>query len=201
MKNTLIIFPLVIILIIASCGDQKKHTDKISSVVAPSVSKVSDEVSKDEIIFKGDEVLIPEFTANLNLDPELFNVLKKNKESVIADYYFYGNVDADTKLPIDVQRKMDLYGLRLAKGILEINDITMRKVTFHFSHIKIPRRLYDHLADKIIRLNINFYSGRKVFKNNILDVDAFDSAFSDILNNNNTVTYTAKLLKQETIGK
>ena len=197
MNITKLILTAALAFTVASCGDQHKDSVKHASNVLSPVPDSLKEVSKSKIAIEGNQVVLPEFKAIIHLDSELFNVLRSKKESVIADYYFYGNVEPDTELPQEVQQEMDLYGLRLGKGKLEITDITEPTITFDFKNMKIPVQLYHYLSDKVIRLNINFYSGRKAFEDNILDVDAFDSALSDILNENGKVTYSAKLLKNQ----
>lgn len=201
MNITKLILTAALALTLTSCDDQHKAHAKPALNALNPIPDSSKEISKSKITIEGNQELLPEFKAIIHLDSELFKVLRSKKESVIADYYFYGNIEPDTELPQEVQQEMDLYGLRLGKGKLEITDITEPTITFDFKNMKIPVKLYNYLSDKVIRLNINFYSGRKAFEDNILDVDAFDSALSDILNENGKVTYTAKLLKQKTNEK
>src|SRR5690606_17646213 len=124
-----------------------------------------------------------------------FKILKDKKESIVADYYFYGNVAKDAKLPEDIQKSMDLYGLKLAAGKLEDSIIQQPEVIIDFKNISFTKKLYDALSNKDVHLNINFYSGRKSFENNILDIDAFDSSFNDVIKKNYELIYSCKFLK------
>ncbi len=190
MKTKFLLIQVLAILMIVSC---KKETPP-QNAVNPNQEQPK-AIAENQLEIVGDEVLVPGFKANLQLNDELFQKLKNAKESVIADYYFYGNVADENKLSADVKEYLDLFGLKLAGNTIEITEISEPEITFAFKGIRIPKKLYDALSDKDVHLNINFYSGRKSFENNILDVDAFDSSFNDVLKNNNTLIYKAKLLK------
>lgn len=194
MKTNFLLIPALVILMLVSC---KKETQP-ENAINPNLQQtaITDSVStENQIEIVGDEVLVPDFKATIELDDELFQKLKTGKESIIADYYFYGNVADENKLSADVKEHLDLYGLKLSGDAIEITEINQPEITFDFKGIKIPKKLYDALSDKDVHLNINFYSGRKSSDNNILDVEAFDSSFNDVLKNNNTLVYKAKLLK------
>ncbi|QCX52677.1 hypothetical protein [Elizabethkingia sp. JS20170427COW] len=199
MKNKLII-PALLLLVFNSCTENKSKpvapAEEQNTLTAPETDAQpkSASVPVKEVTVVGDQVLIPEFKVKINLDSKIYNILKDDKESIIADYYFYGDVAEDAKLPADVQKHMDLYGLKLAAGKLEDTDIQKPEVIFDFKNISFPKKLYDALSIKDVRLNINFYSGRKAFENNILEIDAFDSSFQDIIKNNYELTYDGKLL-------
>lgn len=207
MKRTLqtkttrkLIIPALLILVFNSCTENKSKpvapAEEQNTLTAPETDAQpkSASVPVKEVTVVGDEVLIPEFKVKINLDPEIYKILKDDKESIIADYYFYGDVAEDAKLPADVQKHMDLYGLKLAAGKLEDTDIQKPEVIFDFKNMSFPKKLYDALSIKDVRLNINFYSGRKAFENNILDMDSFDSSFNDIIKKNYELTYTCKYL-------
>lgn len=195
MKNKIIIPALIALFTLGACTKDKTKVSEEAipqQTQAPKADSLSQQ--KNELSIVGDEVLVPEFKVKINLDKKIFEALKNNKESIIASYYFYGDITDENQLPEDIKTHMDLYGLTLQEGQLEIADIQQPEVTFDFKNIKIPKKLYDAITDKKVYLNINFYSGRKAFENNILDIDAFDSAFKDILNNNNLLTLSCKLL-------
>lgn len=198
MKKKLII-PAVLLLVFNACADKKSKSESPAEVQNTVVAAETDSSTKSnsvkEISVAGDEVLVPDFKVKINLDPEIFKILKDKKESIVADYYFYGNVAKDTKLPEDIQKRMDLYGLKLAAGKLEDSTIQQPEVIIDFKNISFPKKLYDALSNKDVHLNINFYSGRKSFENNILDIDAFDSSFNDVIKKNYELIYSCKFLK------
>ncbi len=191
MKKVLLIIAAFVVF--SGCKENKTKQNSTQNAPTKSIDSAATP-NANQITVTENTVLVPDFKAVINLDQKVFDILKNNKESVIADYYFYGAMPDDSKLADEVEKNMDLYGLKLQSGKLEIADIQEPKIIFNFKNISIPKKLYDALPDKNISLNINFYSGRKAFENNILDVDSFDSTFNDILKNNNTLTYSCKLL-------
>ena len=192
-KNLLIAVSLAV----STLSCQKEKAPETSSPATVQDNPVATDPAAliNDFTPEGDAILVPDFSVKLELDNEVFKLLKDSGESVIASYYFYGNVANEKSLPADIQKNMDLYGLTLLSGQLEENNIEEPEINFNFKGLKIPKKLYDVLSDKDVHINIIFFSGRKSFENNILDVDAFDSSFSDVLKKDKQLTYKVKLLK------
>lgn len=71
-------------------------------------------------------------------------------------------------------------------------------INFNFERITISKKLYDNLSNKDISVNINVFSGRKYFKDNILNMEAYDSKLDKVILNGNKVKLNGHLIPETT---
>ena len=72
----------------------------------------------------------------------------------------------------------------------------MQSNEFKINHFTFPKKLYDVLANKT-SLNINVFSGRRALKDNVLDMESFDSKFSEITTHGNFINLNGGLLSDQ----
>lgn len=193
MKHYLLLL-IVIFLAFTQCKEKIIEQDiknKVSDVdTAPGI--------KSNVEIKNNEVLIPNLKVVLYLSNDAIQKLQENKETVIASLLFYGNVDDEDTLPEEIRKDVGPDGLQL--GTFEIEEKNISKaINFSFDSLIIPKKLYDKLTDKDISLNINVFSGRKHFTDNILNTESFDSKISHVISKDNRIKLHSNLLP-ETIG-
>ncbi|AQX90543.1 hypothetical protein CMU85_14975 [Elizabethkingia anophelis] len=191
---------VVAVALMESCSKEKKannsvkdHKDTIAAVQTPKNKPIS---GASDLVVKGDSVVIPDFKIEVNLSDKAVEKLQKNKESIIASLFFYGDVDDEDNLPEDIKKEIGPNGLKLAALVLEAKNI-MQSNEFKINHFTFPKKLYDVLANKNISLNINVFSGRRAFKDNVLDMESFDSKFSEITTHGNFINLNGGLLSDQ----
>ncbi len=174
---------------------KKADSQPAKPAVTTDSTKVVSSNTTTEGDFKtvGDSVEIPKFRLEVNLSDDAVKKLNDHKESFIVSYYFYGTPKESTLLSPEVKKHLDLYGLKLLGKDQEIKTVKQSN-EIDFSGLKIPKNLYDALQDKNISLNINIFSGRRVFKDNILDMEAYDGPFNDIVKHSGFINLNGRLL-------
>jgi len=144
---------------------------------------------------EGDRVIIPNFKIEVNLSDKAVELLQKNKESIIASLFFYGDVADENSLPADIKKELGPNGLKLLVYDMEkINVIQSNEL--EITHLSFPKKLYDALSDKDIYVNINVFSGRRVFKDNVLDMEFYDSKFNEIISHSGFINLNGRLLAE-----
>lgn len=184
---------LLSLLLFISCN---KKTENYSLSEVNKKSEIPQTAAVDSSGFRiiGDSVEIPKYQLEINLSDDALKKLNDKKESIIVSYYFYGN-PKDGKQNPEIEKNMDLYGLKLLEKSQEVRSIK-KSTQVTFSGLKFSKNLYDALSNKDISLNINVYSGRRSFDDNILDMEAYDGPFNDILKHSGFINLNGKLLPQ-----
>lgn len=184
MKNLFIV--LLLILTLVSCKKQSKNEPSPQPLKAENNAAHVDDST----------VLIPDFLVKLQLDPALYQQLKSSNESVVAGYYFYKTLDDSTKIKPELQPHMDGNQLELLTGQVEESKVSQPEITFRFKGLALPKALDDAAGNKVLHLNINFFSGRKAFEDNMMDAELLDLPFEKVLHASQPFTLKAKLLKR-----
>lgn len=144
-----------------------------------------------------DDVLVPDFSVKLQLDPALYKKLKSSKELVVAAYYFYKIIDDDQKVNADLQKHLDGNQLEILTGKTEESQLSQPEITFHFKGLALPKKLENAAPNTTLHLNINFFSGRKAFEDNIMDAELLDVPFEKVLHSTGPLILKAKLLPSQ----
>ncbi|WP_278551243.1 hypothetical protein [Elizabethkingia bruuniana] len=183
-----------IIFLVTAC---KKSPPTLASVMTKNeITSSNPAPTINKIQIKGDYVIIPDFKVEVNLSDLAVNQLQRNKESIIISLFFYGDVANEATLSEDLKKEIGPNGLKL--GVFDIEKRKLAKSNeFDIHNIIIPKKLYNALYNKNIRLNINVFSGRRVFKDNILDMESFDSNLSDITSHTNFINLNGRLINEE----
>ncbi len=148
---------------------------------------------KNKIQIKGNEVIIPNIKLTVFLSKDAIQKLQESHESVIASLLLYGNIDDEDTLPEEIRKDIGLEGLKL--GIFQIEEKNVSDaIKFNFEKIRISKKIYDALSSKDIYININVFSGRKHFKDNILNVESYDSKLSKTILNYNIIKLNGHLI-------
>ncbi|OPC37953.1 hypothetical protein [Elizabethkingia miricola] len=151
--------------------------------------------SKNILQIKGNEILVPNLKLIVYLSKDAIQKLQKNNESVIASLLLYGDIEDEETLPEEIRNKVGPDGLRLGTFQIEEKNIS-EAISFNFNNLIIPKKFYERLANKNVYLNINVFSGRKAFKDNILNVESFDSNISRIFSHGNKVILNGHLIPE-----
>ena len=151
--------------------------------------------SKNILQIKGNEILVPNLKLIVYLSKDAIQKLQKNNESVIASLLLYGDIEDEDTLPEEIRNKVGPDGLRLGTFQIEEKNIS-EAISFNFNNLIIPKKFYERLANKNVYLNINVFSGRKAFKDNILNVESFDSNISRIFSHGNKIILSGHLIPE-----
>lgn len=153
-------------------------------------------IEKTQLKIAGEKVIVPNFTLEVNLSDEAVKKLQNSKESVIASFYLYGDVKDENLLPEEFKKVLGPTGVKLTSMDLEKHNIGQTN-KFDVIGMSFPKKLYDLLADKDILIGINVYSGRRVFVDNILYMEAYDSKISDIIDHSSFINLNGRLLTED----
>ncbi len=102
----------------------------------------------------------------LDLTPPAARRLVSTGEGIVIDAYWYGTPstahrrEADEVGNLLLGRERHVVGPRVRSIALTAGNVDRRRVGW--------------LADRIVRLNVNVYSARRRYRDNILDCEAFD---------------------------
>ncbi|HFK5545992.1 TPA: hypothetical protein ACG0AR_002872 [Elizabethkingia anophelis] len=151
--------------------------------------------SKNILQVKGNEILVPSLKLVVYLSKDAIQKLQENKESVVASLLLYGDIEDEDTLPEEIRNEVGPDGLRLGTFQIEEQNIS-EAISFNFNNLIIPKKFYERLANKNIYLNINVFSGRKSFKDNILNVESFDSNISRIFSHGNKIILSGHLIPE-----
>lgn len=201
MKFKLLILTLFTFVLITSCKentkkmpkDEEYHTQNHHPEKEQSVTKLP--LEKTQLEIRGEQIIVPDFKLEVNLSDEAVKKLKNSKESVIASFYLYGDVADENALPEKFKKVLGPTGLKLTSLDIEKREINQSN-EFHVTNLSFPKELYDLLASKDILININVFSGRRIFKDNILYMEAYDSTLSEIIAHSNFINLNGRLLEE-----
>ncbi|MDE5448344.1 hypothetical protein BAX94_04165 [Elizabethkingia meningoseptica] len=144
---------------------------------------------------EGELVIIPDLKVEISLSNDAIQKLQDNKESVITSLLLYGSVEDEDTLPEDIRNKIGPDGLRL--GLFEIEEKNISGIMmFDFNKLTIPKNLYDKLINNDFSFNINVFSGRRHFKDNILNMESYDAKLSTIISKGNKIKLSGHLIPE-----
>ncbi|MDX8569363.1 hypothetical protein OZ668_15285 [Elizabethkingia sp. HX XZB] len=171
---------------------EKSHEKNLKS----NVTNISNPTNMKVILKeKGDSMLVPDLKLEVSLSNDAVYKLKENKESVVASVFLYGDVEDEDILPEEIKNDIGPDGLKL--GIFEMEEKNISSVIiFNFSKLSIPQKLYKSLSSQDVSVNINVFSGRKYFKDNILNMESFDAKLSKVVSQKNTVKLSGHLIPE-----
>ncbi|WP_454060324.1 hypothetical protein [Elizabethkingia ursingii] len=164
------------------------------------VRNTNSNILRNMLEIKGENVLLPNIKLDVYLSNDAVQELLENKESVIASLYLYGQIDDEDMLPEEVRKHMVPEGLKLGNYEIEIDKIS-NHIRFNFNSITIPRKLFEVLMDEDFSYNINVFSGRRAFKDNILNMEAFDEKLSKIISQKRTIKLFGNLIPNDLRSK
>jgi len=164
------------------------------------VRNTNSNILRNMLEIKGENVLLPNIKLDVYLSNDAVQELLENKESVIASLYVYGQIDDEDMLPEEVREHMVPEGLKLGNYEIEIEKIS-NHIRFNFNSITIPRKLFEVLMDEDFSYNINVFSGRRAFKDNILNMEAFDEKLSKIISQKRTIKLFGNLIPNDLRNK
>lgn len=192
------LFTLVMVVSCKEKGAPKVAKEGITGTKnnKPQPAKDISSSKETDLKIEGDRVIIPDFKLEVNLSDEAVKSLQKNKESIIASLFFYGDIADENSLPEDVKKQLGPNGLKLLATEIEKIDITQSN-EFQITNLSFPKKLYDALSNKEIYVNINVFSGRRAFKDNILDMEFYDSKLNDIMSHSHFINLNGRLLKEK----
>ncbi|CAH0191085.1 hypothetical protein [Chryseobacterium sp. Bi04] len=200
MKLKVILISLFTVVIAAGCTEKTtkeitktKATDKKDNQQPDKTALPSKEGG---LTIEGDRVIIPNFKIEVNLSDKAVELLQKNKESIIASLFFYGDVRDENSLPEDIKKELGPNGLKLMVFDMEKIDVTQSN-ELEITNLSFPKKLYDALASKDIYVNINVFSGRRTFKDNILDMEFYDSKLNEIISHSSFINLNGRLLTED----
>ena len=168
MSSSIKIFLIALIFISCSSPATKKVPSTNDSI--PAIKKEDSKPVSISDYFKvvGDSAEIPAFEIQVDLSEKAEKKLKDKKESVIVAAYFSGT-------PKDSTKYMEDGEYAIADHKIELTDSRIAK----FQGVKISKKMYESLYDPNIELLINVYSGRRSYKDNILDVSTIQKPISE----------------------
>lgn len=200
MKLKLILISLFTVVIAAGCTE--KTTKEITKTKATEKKdnqqpdKTALSSKEGSLTIEGDRVIIPNFKIEVNLSDKAVELLQKNKESIIASLFFYGDVRDENSLPEDIKKELGPNGLKLMVFDMEKIDVTQSN-ELEITNLSFPKKLYDALASKDIYVNINVFSGRRTFKDNILDMEFYDSKLNEIISHSSFINLNGRLMTED----
>ncbi|MCT3946660.1 hypothetical protein HZQ28_17460 [Elizabethkingia anophelis] len=182
---------LIAIALITQCKEKAIEKDMRNNI--SEEKNISS--SKNILQIKGNEILIPNLKLVVYLSKDAIQKLQENKESVVASLLLYGNIEDEDTLPEEIRNEVGPDGLRLGTFQIEEKNIS-EAISFNFNNLIISKKFYERLANKNIYFNINVFSGRKAFKDNILNVESFDSNISRIFSHGNKIILSGHLIPE-----
>jgi len=202
MKSKFLLISLFAIIIATGCKEKvtkeipkAQATDKQGHQQEPNKTATSSS-KEDSLKIVGDHVIIPNFKIEVNLSDKAVKSLQKNKESIIASLFFYGDASDENSLPEDIKKELGPNGLKLLVYDMEKIDINQSN-EFEITNLSFPKKLYDALSSKEIYVNINVFSGRRTFKDNILDMEFYDSKLNEIISHSSFINLNGRLLTED----
>lgn len=200
MKSKLLLISSFAVVAATGCKENAtKETTKTEVAVKKSNQQqpVKTSASLKEVALKieGDRVIIPNFKIEVNLSDKAVELLQKNKESIIASLFFYGDIADENSLPADIKKELGPNGLKLLVYDMENINVTQSN-ELEITNLSFPKKLYDALSSKDIYVNINVFSGRRVFKDNILDMEFYDSKFNEIISHSGFINLNGRLMTE-----
>jgi hypothetical protein len=152
---------ILLLLFITSCNnknDAKNNTQK-----------------KKSIHTELDSILVPEFEIELKLSEKAEAKINENNETVIVKAMFIGTPKNTT-----LQDEEYLKFGQLTIGVKEI-ELSKGRLA-KFNNCKISKKDYNSLSNKNFEVNINVYTGRRIFRDNLLNCDFLQEGIDSIKN-------------------
>ncbi|OPB91366.1 hypothetical protein [Elizabethkingia ursingii] len=176
-------------------GCKKTSVDTKKDEILTDASSVKPVKPADTFKVENDKVVIPNFKIVVNLSDAAVKKLQSRKESIIASLFFYGNIADEKTLPPDIKKEIGPNGVKLGDFNIEDKDVHQSN-EIEVKNISVPKKLYDFIIDKKIFLNINIFSGRRAFKDNVLDMEFFDSELNEITSKGNVINLNGRLISE-----
>ncbi len=177
----------IVLLTVVSCGGNEVKETEQEEPVKQEV-KQNEDVHPDEDAVKKveqEEMTVPAFKIDLSLSEKALEKLQKNKETIIVDVSFSGELKANSKM--EVSEDGQFY---LANASREIQPGQVA----NFNDIVIPEKILNELKNKDFEVSVNVYSGRRSFKNNILSTLGAFGKISEF--KNKKITIEGKLIEE-----
>lgn len=189
--------------VVAATGCKENGTKEIAKtevavkkINQPPPDKTSVSSKENVLTIEGDRVIIPNFKIEVNLSDKAVELLQKNKESIIASLFFYGDAADENSLPADIKKELGPNGLKLLVYDMEKIEVTQSN-ELEITNLSFPKKLYDALSSKDIYVNINVFSGRRAFKDNILNMEFYDAKFNEIISHSGFINLNGRLLTED----
>ena len=127
--------------------------------------------SQEYLVVSGDSVLLPAFAVEAQLSKAAIEKLREKRETVIVNARFSG-IPKDT-----ASKEFREWGEMLVKShSIELDTA----YTARFEGIRFPKKLYDLLLEKDIRVMVHIYSGRRTTTDNLLDAGILSGKMSAV---------------------
>lgn len=168
MKNTTLLYVLVLLTSLSACNTKSKN-DQIQNSELNSEAQEKDESESKELKIIGDSIAIPSFEIQLELSKKAEEKLLGDDETinVLALINGEGKSDSEENVPVT-----------LASSSIELTD----KRNVVFKNIKFSKADYNALKDKNIWVTVEVSSGRKASNGNFLDVDFLEENIENVIN-------------------
>ena len=149
-----------------SCANQRDH--KHSQIEKVTDTTLSNSNDSSYYRFSKDSVEIPPFQVELSLSENAEAKLKEGNETIIVRTFLTGQPkDTTTR---DFQEHGEIF---IASFEIELFEGRLAE----FEGVKFSKKEYNLLSNKNVAITVNVFTGRRFYKDNLLDVSAvFDSA-------------------------
>jgi hypothetical protein len=144
----------------------------LSKIQPAAAASANAEVLPEMYGRKGSRIELPTFEIEVANSPDAGQTLSKQNETIIVSAFFSGD-------PLNEKDRDEIGEMMVANQEIELtgDDRIAR-----FEGITFPKRLYDKLADKDVRLLINVYSGRQSSDDNLLNCAILEAKASQVRN-------------------
>ncbi|WP_407490151.1 hypothetical protein [Elizabethkingia anophelis] len=140
-------------------------------------------------------IIIPNLKIKVSLSNDAIQKLQENKEAIIATIVLYGKVKDEDIMPVEIKKNIDANRLKL--GFFKKDEKTIsQSIVFEFNNLIISKKLYSILTDKNIYINVDVFSGRRVFKDNILNMEAFDTKLRKVVSEGSIIKLNGHLIPE-----
>jgi hypothetical protein len=153
---------ILLLLFITSCN----NTNEVKKNSTQKKKSIHTEV---------DSILVPEFQIELKLSEKAEIKINENNETVIVKAMFIGT-PKDTTLQDEEYLKFG----QLTIGVKEI-ELSKGRVA-KFNNCKISKKDYNSLSNKNFEVNINVFTGRRIFRDNLINCDFLQEGIDSIKN-------------------
>ncbi len=152
-------------------------------------------VNADYLKIDAKHIIIPNLKIKVSLSNDAVQKLQENKETIIATLLLYGRARDEDILPVEIKKNIDANQLKL--GFFEKEEKTIsQSIVFEFNNLIISKELHSVLTDKNIYVNVDVFNGRRVFKDNILNMEAFDAKLSKVASEGNIIRLNGHLIPE-----
>jgi hypothetical protein len=148
-----------------------KTKDSTSQNATDTGSKAS--VAGEYFQIGRDSITILPFEIGISLSAKAQEKLKRGHETIIVSVFLTGKPKDSSAVTLSEDGSFNVASAQ--------KEISYGQ-TARFDGIKFPKKIYDELADKDIDLGVNVYSGRRTFRDNILDCDDLFDKISHVVN-------------------